>query len=219
MNTTKALYETDFNLWLTETVNLLRKGDVEKLDLENLAEEVEDMGNNRKDALESNLIRVLQHLLKWKYQPQKRTNSWKASITEHSLRLTRAFKKSPSLKSYFEDVFAECYQDARLISAQETGLDILVFPEICLFERLDVLNPQYLPEDWNHLNVVCSGGFCRYILLLHRIANQTRPYTKKQTWKYFQVCEKGSVNEQGKRKVYWVLRWLLSRTFWTSGPG
>ncbi|MFO0196034.1 MAG: DUF29 domain-containing protein, partial [Pseudanabaena sp.] len=64
MNTAKALYETDFNLWLTETVNLLRKGDIEKLDLEHLAEEVEDMGNNRKDALESNLIRVLQHLLK-----------------------------------------------------------------------------------------------------------------------------------------------------------
>ena len=74
MNTTKALYETDFNLWLTETVNLSRKGDVEKLDLENLAEEVEDMGNNRKDVLESNLIRILQHLLKWKYQPQKRIN-------------------------------------------------------------------------------------------------------------------------------------------------
>jgi hypothetical protein len=147
MNTAKALYKTDFNLWLTETVNLLRKGDIEKLDLEHLAEEVEDMGNNRKDALESNLIRVLQHLLKWKYQPQKRTNSWKASITEHSLRLTRAFKKSPSLKPYFEDVFAECYQDARLIAAQETGLDILVFPEICPFERSDVLNPQYLPED------------------------------------------------------------------------
>ncbi|MBD2319525.1 DUF29 domain-containing protein [Phormidium tenue] len=64
MNTTKALYEADFNLWLIETVNLLRKGDVGKLDLENLAEEVEDMGNNRKDVLGSNLIRILQYLLK-----------------------------------------------------------------------------------------------------------------------------------------------------------
>ncbi len=147
MNATKALYETDFNLWLKETVNLLRKGEVEKLDLENLAEEIEDMGNSRKDALESNLIRVLQHLLKWKYQPQKRTNSWKASITEHSLRLNKAFKKSPSLKPYFESVFADCYQDARLITSQETGLDIATFPELCPFSQADVLNPQYLPED------------------------------------------------------------------------
>nr|WP_286395017.1 DUF29 domain-containing protein [Pseudanabaena mucicola] len=96
MNATKALYEMDFNLWLKETVNLLCKGDVEKLDLENLAEEIEDMENSRKDALESNLIRVLQHLLKWKYQPQKQTNSWKASITEHSLSLNKAFKKVPA---------------------------------------------------------------------------------------------------------------------------
>ncbi len=147
MNTIKFLYETDFNLWLRETVNLLRKGEVEKLDMDNLAEEIEDIGNNRKDALESNLIRVLQHLLKWKYQPQKRTNSWKASVTEHSLRLNKALRKSPSLKPYFEDVFAECYQDARLITAQETGLDICVFPETCPFERIAILNPQYLPQD------------------------------------------------------------------------
>jgi hypothetical protein len=147
MNTAKTLYEADFDLWLAETVNLLRKGAIADLDIENLAEEIEDMGNNRKDALESNLIRVLQHLLKWKYQPQKRTNSWKVSITEHSLRLNKAFKKSPSLKPYFEMVFGECYQDARLITAQETGLDIAVFPEICPFEPVDILNPRYLPED------------------------------------------------------------------------
>lgn len=148
MNATKALYETDFNLWLKETVNLLRKGEVEKLDLENLAEEIEDMGNSRKEALESNLIRVLQHLLKWKYQPQKRTNSWKAAITEHSLRLNKAFKKSPSLKPYFESVFADCYQDARLIASQETGIDIADFSEQCPFTQVDVLNPKYLPEDY-----------------------------------------------------------------------
>ena len=147
MNAIKFLYETDFDLWLKETVNLLRKGEIEKLDIENLAKEIEDIGNNRKDALESNLLGVLQHLLKWKYQPQKRTNSWKASITEHFLRLSKAFKKSPSLKPYFEDVFAECYQNARLITAQETGLDICAFPETCPFERIDILNPQYLPKD------------------------------------------------------------------------
>ncbi|MEA5620663.1 DUF29 domain-containing protein [Cronbergia sp. UHCC 0137] len=141
------LYETDFNLWVEETLTLLRKGDISELDIDNLIEEIEDMGNSRKDALESNLIRVLQHLLKWKYQPQKRTNSWKASITEHSLRLNKALKKSPSLKSYFEEVFAECYHDARLIASQETGIDIFVFPEICPFSKVDVLNPQYLPDN------------------------------------------------------------------------
>ena len=142
----QTLYQTDFDLWLQETANLLRNGDMEKLDCENLAEEIEDMAGSRKDALESNIIKVLQHLLNWKYQLEKPTNSWKASITEHSLRLNKAFRKSPSLKPYFERVFAECYQDARLITAQETGLDIHAFPEICPFAQVDVLNLQYLPE-------------------------------------------------------------------------
>ncbi len=147
MTSVQTLYQSDLNLWLQETANLLRNEDVEQLDCQSLAEEIEDMAGSRKDALESNLIRVLQHLLKWKYQPQKRTNSWKASITKHSLRLNKAFKKSPSLKPYFEQVFAECYQDARLITAQETGLDISVFPDICPFSQVDVLNPQYLPNE------------------------------------------------------------------------
>jgi hypothetical protein len=146
MTLSQALYQADLNRWLQETANLLRNGDVEQLDCQNLAEEIEDMAGSRKDALESNLIRVLQHLLKWKYQPQKRTSNWKSLITEHSLRLNKAFKKSPSLKPYFEQVFAECYQDARLITAQETGLDISVFPEVSPFAQVDVLNPQYLPE-------------------------------------------------------------------------
>ncbi|PZU99923.1 MAG: DUF29 domain-containing protein [Pseudanabaena sp.] len=147
MSTIRTLYETDFNLWLEETVNLLRQGGFNQLDVENLAEEIEDMGNSRKDALESNLIRVLQHLLKWKYQPQKRSNSWKASITEHSLRLNKSFKKSPSLKRFFDDVFEECYSDARLIASQETGLDMAIFPEHCPFTKDNVLNPQYLPQE------------------------------------------------------------------------
>jgi len=88
---TGSLHETDLNLWLEETVSLLRKGELVALDIDILAEEIEDMGRYDKRALEQNLIRVLQHLLKWQYQPQKRTNSWKASITEHSLRLNRAF--------------------------------------------------------------------------------------------------------------------------------
>lgn len=149
MSTIRTLYETDFNLWLEETVNLLRQGGSNQLDIGNLAEEIEDMGNSRKDALEHNLIRVLQHLLKWKYQPQKRSNSWKASITEHSLSLNKAFKKSPSLRKYFDDVFEDCYSDARLIASQETGLDVNIFPESCPFTKNHVLDPQYLPQEDN----------------------------------------------------------------------
>lgn len=64
----KTLYETDFNLWLEETAFLIKEGKLDRLDIENLLEEIEGMSRREKDAIESNLIRVLQHLIKWNYQ-------------------------------------------------------------------------------------------------------------------------------------------------------
>jgi hypothetical protein len=93
----KTLYETDFNLWLEETAFLIKEGKLDRLDIENLLEEIEGMSRREKDAIESNLIRVLQHLIKWNYQCQKRSPSWAYTIIEHSRRLNKAFKNSPSL--------------------------------------------------------------------------------------------------------------------------
>ena len=62
---TKTLYERDFDLWIEETINLLKNRQLEQIDYEHLIEEIEDMGGNRKDALESNLEQVLIHLSKW----------------------------------------------------------------------------------------------------------------------------------------------------------
>ncbi len=143
----KTLYEQDFNLWLEETVSLLKTRQFDQLDYDNLIEEIEDMGKSQKNSLSSNLRVLLIHLLKWKYQPSKRSNSWQYSIAEHSLRLNRAFKDSPSLKRYFNEVLTECYQDARFLAMKETGLNINTFPVELPFTKEQILNPDYLPED------------------------------------------------------------------------
>ncbi|WP_414548056.1 DUF29 domain-containing protein [Anabaena sp. CCY 0017] len=140
MFTVKTLYETDFNLWLEETALLLREGKLEQLDIENLLEEIEGMSRSEKDALESNLIRVFQHLLKWNYQPKKRSVSWSYTILEHSRRLNKAFKNSPSLKRHFDGVFDECYHEACKAAAVETQLPLATFPELCPFTKPDVLD-------------------------------------------------------------------------------
>jgi hypothetical protein len=140
MIATKTLYETDFNLWLEETATLLREGKVERLDLENLLEEIEGMSRSEKDAVESNLIRVIQHLLKWQYQSNKRSPSWAYTIIEHSRRLNKAFKNSPSLKRHFEDVFDECYASACQAASVETQLPLATFPKSCPFSKSDVLD-------------------------------------------------------------------------------
>ncbi len=140
------LYDKDYCLWLEETVQLLREGRLSELDVTNLIEEIEDMGISQKNALESNLIVVLMHLLKWKYQPTKQSGSWRRSIREHRRRILKAFRNSPSLKRYFEEIFDESYQEARKQAADETELSLNTFPEICPFKFEQVLNMDYLPE-------------------------------------------------------------------------
>ena len=143
-NTTN-LYDRDYYLWLKHTAQLIKEGKFSELDTANLIEEIEDMGRSEKRAVKSNLVILLLHLLKYKYQPAKRTNSWKASIREHRRRLRDDFKVSPSLKRYFEEVFDECYQDGRELAADETGLPIHTFPTKSPFTPSEALNPDYLP--------------------------------------------------------------------------
>ncbi|MGL4884100.1 MAG: DUF29 domain-containing protein [Waterburya sp.] len=144
---TANLYDQDYYLWLTHTAQLIKEGKFSEVDAVNLIEEIEDMGRSEKRAVKSNLIIVLLHLLKYKYQPAKRTNSWKSSIREHRRRLRDDFKTSPSLKRYFEEVMAECYQDAREQAADETGLSLDTFPIESPFSPAEVLNPDFLTQE------------------------------------------------------------------------
>jgi hypothetical protein len=145
-NYEKNLYEQDYYLWLEKTAQILKEGNLQRLDLPNLIEEIEDMGRSEKRTIESNLIIVLIHLLKYKYQPSKRSNSWKFTIKEHRRRLKKNLQESPSLKNYFAEIFAECYQDARDLAATETGLPIDTFPPASPFTFEEALNPDYLPD-------------------------------------------------------------------------
>lgn len=144
---TVNLYNEDYYLWLSHTAQLISEGKFAEVDVANLIEEIEDMGRSEKRRIESNLVIVLLHLLKYKYQPDKRTNSWKSSIREHRRRLRKAFADSLSLKRHFEEVFAECYQDGRELAADETGLPLDTFALKSPFTPAEVLNSDYLPQD------------------------------------------------------------------------
>ena len=95
------IYEQDFSLWLEQASQLLREGNLTALDIENLIEEIECMGRSEKQAIKSNLEIILMHLLKYKYQPEKRSNSWRYTLLKHHRRLDEAFKTSPQSKKIF----------------------------------------------------------------------------------------------------------------------
>ncbi|MDF0553300.1 DUF29 domain-containing protein [Kamptonema sp. UHCC 0994] len=142
---TSSLHDQDFNLWVESTIELLQQKRFDQLDIENLISEIESMGKNDRKSVKSNLRILLMHLLKWQYQPDKRTNSWRTTIKEHRNRLEDDFADSPSLKNYFLEVFDECYQKARDLASSETGLSISVFPVECPFHPDLVLESDFLP--------------------------------------------------------------------------
>ncbi|GAL92832.1 MULTISPECIES: DUF29 domain-containing protein [Microcystis] len=146
-NQLSQLYETDFNLWLEQTVNHLKKGNLQALDLDNLIEEISDMGRNNRREVFGRLKVLLMHLLKWQYQPEKRTNSWINTIDEQREQLELIFRDSPSLKPYLADIFAECYQKAVRGTVNETNLPKETFPVDCPFTQEQVLNWDYFPEN------------------------------------------------------------------------
>ena len=143
----QSLYETDYLQWIETTVEKLRSQDYSNIDWENLIEEIESMGRSERKSIRSNLIVVLIHLLKWQFQPELRSRSWQSSIFEHRRRIRNDLKDSPSLKPYLAEVFAECYWDAVESASVETGLPMEVFPQLCPYTSVEVLDSNFLPDD------------------------------------------------------------------------
>jgi hypothetical protein len=144
----KTLYETDFNLWLEQTAALLRQGKLDQLDIDNLLEEIESMGRSEKRAMVSLLTRLFEHLLKltyWKAQQDYNVRHWRGEILNFRKQIKKELIASPSLKPYLLEIFDECYQDAKEIVAEVSGLPIETFPEGAIANLEQVLNENWFP--------------------------------------------------------------------------
>lgn len=127
---TATLYEVDETAWLEATAELLRQGRLEAVELDTLAEYLTDMTRRDRREVYSRLVTLLAHLLKWDYQPERRSGSWLASILEQQREL-RQLLESGTLRNHADAVFADAYTEARKQAAAETGLARGAFPEQC----------------------------------------------------------------------------------------
>ncbi len=150
MTSQTSLYDQDYYLWSQRMADLLRNKHWQELDIENIAEEIESLGRSEKRALESNLTILLMHLLKWRYQPNKQTNSWRFTIREHRQRIQKELTESPSLRPYLVEITPEIYENSRQLAADQTGLEITVFPLGCPFPLEQIQDPEFLPEPFYH---------------------------------------------------------------------
>jgi hypothetical protein len=138
-------YDTDIVAWAQEQARLLRVGRFDALDIEHIAEEIEDVGKSEQRELASRMAVLLAHLLKWQYQPERRGNSWRRTIIAQRKEIAYHLDEAPSLKSRLTDprwldmVWAKAVAQA----VSETDLDI--FPEICPWTTAEILGQDFWP--------------------------------------------------------------------------
>jgi hypothetical protein len=143
---TSNLYDRDFYLWIETTARKLKERKWEEVDTFNLIEELESMGRSEKRELKNRAIVLLTHLLKWKYQADKRSSSWLNTISEQRRQIKFLLEDSPSLNPYYREIFDRCYQFACQDAAKETGLPAEIFPTESLFTPELTVDDNYLPD-------------------------------------------------------------------------
>lgn len=141
-----SLYDIDFYAWTNEQAELLRAGKLSSADIGNIAEEIESMGRSEKRELVSRLEILLLHLLKWRFQPERRGASWEVSITNSRDQIVEHLADNPSLKVKLPESIETAYRRARGGARVETGLDASTFSPTCpwSFERL--MDEGFWPE-------------------------------------------------------------------------
>ena len=139
-------YDQDYCLWFADQARLLRARTWQQIDVEHLAEELEDMGKREKRALRSRTVVLLAHLLKYEFQPQHRSPSWNGTIREQRKQLAGLLSDSPSLKAQLTDDLQDSYVSARMLAAGETGLSEATFPENCPFSIDQLLDEDFWPD-------------------------------------------------------------------------
>ena len=142
-----SLYERDFHAWASEQADLLRAGRLAEADIAHIVEEIESMGRSERRELVNRLTVLLLHLLKWRFQPALRGNSWRLSIKEQRIRLAAHLEDNPSLKAELDWAILQAYRLAAIEAERETGLSESTFPTVCPFSFEQMMDERFWPED------------------------------------------------------------------------
>jgi hypothetical protein len=143
------LHDRDFYAWTHQQAELIRQGRLTELDTEHLLEELDDMGASQYRELENRLGVLLAHLLKWRYQPERRGNSWRLTIKDQRRRIGRLLQRNPGLTPRLQQAFVTAYEDAVLLAAKETEKDESAFPPDPPFTCEQALGANYWPDDYS----------------------------------------------------------------------
>ncbi|TRU45640.1 MAG: DUF29 domain-containing protein [Microcystis aeruginosa Ma_QC_Ca_00000000_S207] len=142
----KTLYEIDDSLWLEETIELLKAKNFEALDLDNLIEELEDLGNEKKFRVASFLQQIIRHALLlqfWISEREYNQAHWQAEIISFQYQLKRYL--TTNLRQYLEQEFEQIYFESLRYVRQKNDNKVN-FPDTCLYSLEELLDPNWLPR-------------------------------------------------------------------------
>jgi Domain of unknown function DUF29 len=142
-----TLYETDFYAWTQEQVTLLRNEQWSQIDLQNLIEEIQSLGKQQRQELRNRLSVLIGHLLKWQYQPQRRSRSWLATLRIQRLDIAELLEDNPSLKPYLEEALRKAYLKGVELAVGETDLPKRTFPVECPYSLVEIMNYNFYPGE------------------------------------------------------------------------
>ena len=147
MQDTSARYEDDVVAWAEDQARLLRAGRFDAVDIEHVAEEIEDVGKSEQRELAHRMAVLLTHLLNVAIQPERRGSSWEAAIRDQRQRIERRLSRTPSLKRSLADPdwWADAWGDARLETSRETGVGFDRLPGACPWSISQVRDPNFWP--------------------------------------------------------------------------
>lgn len=137
---TTTLYDQDFYAWTQRQIELLQAQQWEQVDIENLIEELDSLGKQQRQELRNRLGVLLGHLLKWRYQPEARSKSWRATIREQRQEIRRHLKENPSLKPYLSEAIEIGYEKGLNLVDRETPLDPSQLPQTCPFSEAEIFD-------------------------------------------------------------------------------
>lgn len=140
-------YEQDFYAWTQEQSELLRLGQWQALDIENLVEEILSLGRQQKQELRNRLGILIGHLLKWDYQPELRGKSWRATIREQRDEILEILQENPSLKTYLDEAAQKGFRQGINLVLKETPLDLKDLPSECPYAIAQILSLQFPFEE------------------------------------------------------------------------
>jgi hypothetical protein len=140
LHTVPRAYAADYCGWIEDTARAIEDGRFSEIDRAALADEVRDLGKSERRELRSALKVLLVHMLKTQYQPEKRTRSWELTMRSQRNDIADYLEESPSLRRELPELIGATYRNARLTAADETGLELDVFPESCEWTVAQVLD-------------------------------------------------------------------------------